>query len=74
MSPLKRMPTCRFAPTCSSYAAEAIARRGVVVGMVLALWRVLRCNPFCKGGVDPVPLASGSRRSAPLCHSCGGEE
>lgn len=46
---------CRFTPTCSAYALEAIERFGAVRGTALAVWRVLRCNPFCKGGYDPVP-------------------
>ncbi len=46
---------CRFTPTCSEYAAEAIQRYGAWKGFRLAAWRVLRCNPFCKGGYDPVP-------------------
>jgi uncharacterized protein len=57
LSPLKRMPTCRFVPTCSEYAADALRTRGVVVGGVLAVWRILRCQPLCKGGFDPVPHA-----------------
>ena len=48
-------PSCRFQPTCSHYAAEAIATRGAFVGLLLSAWRVLRCNPLCKGGYDPVP-------------------
>ncbi len=55
LSPLKATPSCRFHPTCSQYAIEAVETRGVVVGMALAVWRVLRCNPFNKGGYDPVP-------------------
>ena len=55
LSPMKRMPTCKFLPTCSEYAVEAVEKRGIVVGTVLAVWRVLRCNPFGKGGYDPVP-------------------
>lgn len=47
--------SCRYVPTCSEYAAEAVARRGIFVGSVLAAWRVLRCNPFAHGGYDPVP-------------------
>lgn len=47
--------TCRFKPTCSQYAAEAIESRGIVVGLFLASWRILRCHPFSKGGWDPVP-------------------
>ena len=54
LSPLKRTPTCRYLPTCSSYALEAIARQGVFVGSIRALWRILRCNPFSRGGYDPV--------------------
>ncbi len=48
-------PSCRFTPTCSAYAAEAISKHGAWKGGWLALWRILRCNPFCKGGYDPVP-------------------
>ena len=55
ISPLKRNPTCRFTPTCSAYALEAFQKRGFFVGLYLSVWRVLRCNPFCAGGYDPVP-------------------
>ena len=55
ISPMKRGPTCRFLPTCSEYAVEAVKTRGIVVGGALATWRVLRCNPLCRGGHDPVP-------------------
>ncbi|MCI6662978.1 MAG: membrane protein insertion efficiency factor YidD [Treponema sp.] len=48
-------PSCRFYPTCSSYALEAIQRHGPFKGFYLAVRRILRCNPFCKGGYDPVP-------------------
>jgi uncharacterized protein len=47
--------SCRYVPTCSEYAAEAVARHGILHGTALAGWRVLRCNPFGKGGYDPVP-------------------
>lgn len=54
ISPLKPQ-CCRFTPTCSAYALEAFRKRGFFVGMILSVWRILRCNPFCKGGYDPVP-------------------
>lgn len=55
ISPCKR-PCCRFVPTCSQYAYEAITKYGAIKGGVLALWRLLRCNPFNKGDIfDPVP-------------------
>ena len=47
-------PACRYTPTCSEYAIEAIERRGVVVGGLLAAKRVISCNPFSRGGYDPV--------------------
>jgi len=47
-------PRCRYYPTCSAYAEEAIHEVGVIRGSVLAAWRVVRCNPFSKGGLDPV--------------------
>ncbi|MBR2444808.1 MAG: membrane protein insertion efficiency factor YidD [Clostridia bacterium] len=46
---------CRFTPTCSEYAIEAIERFGVIRGSLLAGYRILRCNPYSKGGYDPVP-------------------
>lgn len=46
---------CRFTPTCSQYALEAVEKYGALKGGWLALRRILRCNPFCKGGYDPVP-------------------
>ena len=45
---------CKYEPTCSAYAAQAIARYGILRGLVLAAWRLLRCNPFSHGGFDPV--------------------
>ncbi len=47
-------PRCRYWPSCSEYAAQAIDRHGILRGVVLAAWRVLRCNPWSHGGVDPV--------------------
>lgn len=55
LSPLKKAATCKYYPTCSSYAIEAIEIHGVIKGSLLAIWRILRCNPFSKGGYDPVP-------------------
>ncbi|MBR5314714.1 MAG: membrane protein insertion efficiency factor YidD [Clostridia bacterium] len=55
LSPLKQKPTCRFTPTCSQYAIEALEIHGFFKGSILSVWRILRCNPFCRGGYDPVP-------------------
>jgi uncharacterized protein len=53
-------PACRFEPTCSVYAEEAVVRFGVWKGVLLALRRILRCHPFARGGLDPVPSPSHS--------------
>lgn len=51
-----RLPRrCRYEPTCSAYAVEALRRHGAARGSVLATWRLLRCNPLSHGGFDPVP-------------------
>lgn len=50
----RRPSCCRFIPTCSQYALEAINKYGAFKGSVMAVYRILRCNPFCKGGYDPV--------------------
>ena len=55
LSALKGMPSCKYTPTCSQYAVEAIEKYGAVKGGLMAVWRILRCNPFSKGGYDPVP-------------------
>lgn len=49
-------PSCRYSPSCSCYAIEAVERRGIIWGTCLAAWRILRCNPLFKGGHDPVPV------------------
>lgn len=54
ISPLKP-PTCRFTPTCSQYAIEAIKKHGAIKGLYLALKRILRCHPWGGSGYDPVP-------------------
>ncbi|MCQ2431367.1 MAG: membrane protein insertion efficiency factor YidD [Clostridia bacterium] len=59
LSPLKGKPTCRFWPSCSHYAVKAYREWGLISGTVLTVWRILRCNPFCKGGIDPVPPGYG---------------
>ncbi len=52
---------CKFVPTCSEYAVEAVERFGIVRGGAMTLWRVLRCNPFARGGVDPVEHPSAAK-------------
>lgn len=47
-------PSCRFEPTCSEYAREALRKYGLWRGLLLSFWRVLRCNPYSRGGYDPV--------------------
>jgi hypothetical protein len=53
LSPLLH-PSCRFYPTCSQYVVESIEKRGIIVGLLKGIWRVLRCNPFGGSGYDPV--------------------
>lgn len=55
--------SCRFVPSCSAYAMEAIARHGLAHGGWLAARRLLRCHPFCRGGLDQVPVRRGTRPS-----------
>ncbi|MEE3427779.1 MAG: membrane protein insertion efficiency factor YidD [Ruminococcus sp.] len=51
----RTLPKCKYYPTCSHYAVEAIETHGAFKGFFLSVWRILRCNPFSKGGFDPVP-------------------
>lgn len=55
LSPRFSHGSCRYTPNCSQYALEAIEIHGIFKGCLLAAWRILRCNPFSKGGWDPVP-------------------
>ena len=65
ISPL-RLPTCRFTPTCSQYAVEALAEFGLIRGGWLATVRLLKCGPWHRGGWDPIPERGGDARA-----SCG---
>jgi putative membrane protein insertion efficiency factor len=55
LSPRKGMPTCRFTPTCSTYALQAYEKRGFFIGTLLTVGRICRCQPFGRAGYDPVP-------------------
>lgn len=72
ISPLKGR-TCKYYPTCSEYAKQAILTHGWFKGFLLASWRLLRCNPFSYGGYDPVPAAKESGWKRPRrfgkCHT-----
>ncbi|HEX5166282.1 MAG TPA: membrane protein insertion efficiency factor YidD [Thermomicrobiales bacterium] len=48
-------PSCRFVPSCSDYGYQAIEKYGIIRGGAMTVWRIMRCNPFNKGGFDPVP-------------------
>ncbi len=54
ISPLKK-PSCKYYPTCSVYALEALKKHGAFKGIILTIWRILRCNPWSLGGIDYVP-------------------
>jgi uncharacterized protein len=61
---------CKYHPTCSAYAMQAVERYGILRGLVLAGWRLLRCNPFSHGGYDPVSAQTLFReRRSPASHS-----
>jgi putative membrane protein insertion efficiency factor len=64
-------PCCRFEPTCSVYAEEAVHTHGVLRGLRLAVWRVLRCHPFARAGFDPVPLPERSPPASPRALATG---
>ncbi len=55
-------PRCKYHPTCSDYAVQAVESYGILRGAALAAWRVLRCNPFSRGGYDPVSAQTLFRR------------
>lgn len=57
----KKPPVCRFVPTCSNYAIEAIERFGIIKGVAISVIRIARCNPLFKGGYDPVPEKKNKR-------------
>ena len=69
LSPLKP-PMCRFQPTCSEYGLRAIRTHGVLKGILLTAWRILRCNPFTEPGPDPVP-PRGAWKAVDACCSVG---
>ncbi|MHB8994229.1 MAG: membrane protein insertion efficiency factor YidD [Armatimonadota bacterium] len=60
-------PVCRFRPSCSEYAVQAIQTHGLCRGLLLAAWRILRCNPMCRGGDDPVPPRKDRSHSGEHC-------
>lgn len=62
ISELKPYASCKYIPTCSQYAIEALEKNGIILGSVLSIWRILRCNPFSKGGYDPVPVLRRKKR------------
>ncbi len=57
---------CRYYPTCSSYGKEAIEKHGAIYGSILTIWRIMRCNPFSKGGYDPVPFTRKEKKEMKL--------
>ncbi len=66
LSPLLPGASCRFTPTCSRYAEEALTRYGLLKGFGLTIWRLLRCHPLADGGVDPVPPCRPPGGESPL--------
>jgi putative membrane protein insertion efficiency factor len=64
-------PACRYVPSCSEYALEAVKRYGALRGGALAVWRLVRCHPFAKGGYDPVVGPAGHSSHSTADGSCG---
>jgi putative membrane protein insertion efficiency factor len=64
-------PACKFAPSCSDYAIEALRTHGALKGVGLAGWRILRCNPFTAGGYDPVPARDPDGTAHSTFHGVG---
>ena len=59
------LPACIYSPVCSQYALECVRRHGTAKALVLTTWRILRCNPFSRGGIDPTPAPGMWRNPAP---------
>ena len=69
LSPLKKKPCCRFYPSCSTYFIQALEKRGFLIGTLLGVMRIFRCQPFGSSGWDPVPekgLRNPKRRNVPI--------
>lgn len=64
-----RPSPCRFVPSCSTYGYEAIEQRGAIIGALLAVWRLLRCNPWGGSGYDPVPIRNQHQHRNDCVHS-----
>ena len=62
-------PSCRYYPTCSNYSVQAIQKHGAIKGSLMGIARILRCDPFVKGGYDPVPEQFSIRRNKEDEHS-----
>lgn len=67
-------PSCKLHPSCSTYALKAVKTHGPIKGVLLSVWRILRCNPFTKGGVDPIPAKGKWRADIDLAGNTRGAE
>lgn len=69
-------PACIYEPTCSQYMIGAVERHGFIRGVAMGLWRIVRCNPFAKGGYDPVPGTGDTNREheTPCGHARGEQQ